>query len=70
MVHPGDIVFGDADGVVVIQPEGYEEMLVQAEAAAAREVEMRKKFAEGIPSLKSVDRLLEADVPGFIAKNR
>ena len=70
VVHPGDIVFGDADGVVVIQPEGYEEMLVQAKAAAAREVEMRKKFAEGIPSLKSVDRLLEADVLGFIAKNR
>ena len=55
---------------MVIRPEGIEEMLVKAEAAAAREVEMRKKFAEGIPSLKSVDGLLAADVPAFIAEHR
>jgi len=69
-VNPGDIIFGDADGVVVMNPDNYEEYLINAEAAAQREIEMRKQFAEGKVLLNSVDGLLEADIPKVIADNR
>jgi regulator of RNase E activity RraA len=66
VVNPGDIVFGDADGVVVIPPDGYEPLLVKAEAAAIREVEMRKLFkAGGFPQI-DIERLSAANVPGII----
>jgi regulator of RNase E activity RraA len=65
-VRPGDIVFGDADGVVVIPPERYPELLAKAEASVAREVEMRKHFrAGGFPQI-NVERLFNADVMGMI----
>lgn len=67
VVHPGDIIFGDADGVVVLPPEGYEDMLVKAEEAAAREVVMRQKFDAGEgPLLKTVKPLDNADIAGMI----
>ncbi|WP_250227835.1 RraA family protein [Anaeropeptidivorans aminofermentans] len=69
-VNPGDIIFGDADGVVVMNPENYEEHLEKAEAAVKREVEMREKFARGEAALKSVDGLIEANIPGIIAEKR
>lgn len=69
-VNPGDIIFGDCDGIVVMNPEGYEEYLVKAEEAAEREHNMRKMFDKGEPMLKSVKGLLEADIPSIIAKNR
>jgi regulator of RNase E activity RraA len=66
VVNPGDIVFGDADGVVVIPPDGYEPLLVKAEAAAIREIEMRKMFkAGGFPQI-DIERLSAANVPGII----
>lgn len=69
-VKPGDIIYGDADGVVVMDPANYEEYLEMAEQAAAREIEMRKQFAEGKVLLKSVEGLMNADVAKFIADNR
>jgi regulator of RNase E activity RraA len=66
VVNPGDIVFGDADGVVVIPPDGYEPLLEKAEAAAKREVDMRKLFkAGGFPQI-DIERLSSANVPGII----
>lgn len=65
-IKPGDIIFGDADGVVVIPPDGYETLLVKAEAAAKREIEMRKLFkAGGFPKI-DLERLSSANVLGII----
>jgi regulator of RNase E activity RraA len=66
VVHPGDIVFGDADGVVVIPPDGYMDLLVKAEASVEREVELRKHFrAGGFPKI-NIERLHNTDVMGMI----
>jgi regulator of RNase E activity RraA len=48
-VRPGDWVFGDADGVVVIPPSLVEEVLVRAEAAEAHEALIRQDFTAGLP---------------------
>ena len=37
VVRPGDLVFGDGDGVVIVPPERLEEIIVLAEAAADME---------------------------------
>jgi 4-hydroxy-4-methyl-2-oxoglutarate aldolase len=48
-VNPGDWIFGDDDGVVVIPPNFVERILVAAEAAETREEAIRKDFAAGMP---------------------
>jgi 4-hydroxy-4-methyl-2-oxoglutarate aldolase len=48
-VYPGDYVFGDMDGVVVI-PQGLtEEILVESEKAVQRELKMRQALRKGMP---------------------
>lgn len=63
VVHPGDIVFGDADGVVVLPPTGYEEALRKAEAGKAREEAIRARYRAGLPSVVNIERLYAADLP-------
>ncbi|MFV0496649.1 MAG: RraA family protein [Candidatus Fimivivens sp.] len=46
-VTPGDIIFGDADGVIVIPPERLEYLLEKAEKANIDEAEMKAEFREG-----------------------
>ena len=48
-VRPGDWVYGDADGVVIIAPDRVEEVLLRAEAAEAHEALIRQDFAAGMP---------------------
>jgi regulator of RNase E activity RraA len=48
-IDPGDWLFGDADGVVVIPPDLVEEILVAAETAEAREEAIRQDFDAGMP---------------------
>lgn len=63
VVHPGDLVFGDADGVVVMEPTGYEEKLIRAEEATRREIAMRAKFdTEEPPKARPVGPLMEHDL--------
>lgn len=69
-VKPGDIVFGDADGVVVMHPDNYEEFLQKAEVAAQREIIMREQFEKGEIKLPSVNHLIETNIPAIIAENR
>jgi regulator of RNase E activity RraA len=65
-VHPGDLILGDADGVVVVPPEEAETVLLKAEAALAREAEIKRLIkTTGYFSL-DIDKLLEADVPAYI----
>lgn len=47
IVNPGDIIFGDADGVVVIPEDEFEDRLQMGEAATAREGILFAKIAEG-----------------------
>jgi 4-hydroxy-4-methyl-2-oxoglutarate aldolase len=66
VVRPGDIVFGDADGVVVVPPEGFLSMLLKAEEQVVREVEMRRHFkAGGFPRI-DIERLSSSNVMGII----
>lgn len=63
VVHPGDLVFGDADGVVVMEPEGYEEKLARAEEATQREIAMRAKFkTDEPPKARPVGPLMDHDL--------
>lgn len=66
VVHPGDIVFGDADGVLVMPPDDFEEALSKAEASIANEVELRKHFKNGGFAKINIDRLWDADVLGML----
>ncbi len=70
VVHPGDIILGDCDGLVVMPSEGYEEMLERAEAMAAREAKMRAAYESGQPlpasGRPSVKVLEEANVQAII----
>ena len=66
VVHPGDIVFGDADGVVVIPPDNYMELLVKAEEAVGREVELRRHFRAGGSFKINVEKLWNTDVMAMI----
>ena len=46
-VSPGDLIFGDDDGVVAVSPEILEEVLIKAEKKAAGEDARIKEIAEG-----------------------
>jgi regulator of RNase E activity RraA len=47
-IDPGDWIFGDADGVVVIPPDLVEDILMDAEAAETREEAIRQDFDAGM----------------------
>jgi 4-hydroxy-4-methyl-2-oxoglutarate aldolase len=49
VVHPGDFIFGDADGVVVIPRDLTLEVLAAAEDVCARESGMREDLRRGVP---------------------
>ncbi len=66
-VRPDDIIFGDADGVVVLPREGFEDALVKAEQNIAREPALREKLLAGGLLSTDIFKLLDADVPGYIA---
>ena len=61
VVHPGDIILGDCDGVVVLPSKGYEAMLERAELMAERESAMRAEYEAGripegvFPPIKDLD---------------
>lgn len=50
-VHPGDIVVGDDDGVVVIPGDAAEEVLTKVAAVAAREESIRARIHAGETTL-------------------
>jgi 4-hydroxy-4-methyl-2-oxoglutarate aldolase len=51
-VHPGDIVVGDDDGVVVIPGDAAEEVLTKVAAVAAREESIRARIHAGETTLE------------------
>lgn len=48
VVNPGDIIFGDRDGIVVIPPDQLEDLLEKAEAMDEREVINKGKLRSGV----------------------
>jgi 4-hydroxy-4-methyl-2-oxoglutarate aldolase len=46
-VNPGDLVVGDADGVIAIPPSHVETAVSNAEARMAKEAEVKRKLDEG-----------------------
>jgi len=48
VINPGDFVFGDNDGVVIIPKDIILEVLVQAEDVYARESGMRRELRQGV----------------------
>ncbi|MEL7647954.1 MAG: RraA family protein [Sedimentibacter sp.] len=68
VVNPGDIIFGDADGVIVIPPDNYEELLEKAEEATRAEFKTKKLIEETGFVSTNVDRLFETDVLAIIAE--
>lgn len=71
IVNPGDIVFGDADGVIVLPPDGYEDALAKAEASVAAEVTQRQMFGKGqLPPDWDITRLFETDTVPMLLELR
>lgn len=52
MVHPGDIIFGDCDGVVVVPKKYEDEVFKKALAKYDREIEIKKLLQEGKTTLE------------------
>lgn len=70
VVHSGDIIFGDADGVIVV-PDDYEHLLALAEQMTANEKRRAERVAnEGYRFLRrddvDVEKFFEADMEGAI----
>ncbi len=65
-INKGDMVFGDADGVIVFQEEGCEELLIKAEESVAREVGLRDHFKAGGLMKINIDRLIESNPMDYI----
>lgn len=65
VVCPGDIIFGDADGVIVAKPDGFEELVDRAIADDEEEDELRKILVDG-KSYGDMIRLDEAIHDDFL----
>ncbi|NNF78789.1 MAG: 4-hydroxy-4-methyl-2-oxoglutarate aldolase [Rhizobiales bacterium] len=66
VVHTGDIVVGDRDGVVVLPAEGWSEALDLARQRDAREEEVRRKLMAGETTVSLMglsDDLIDINMP-------
>jgi len=57
LVRPGDWIFGDVDGVVVVPIEMVEDVIAEAEDRAAREATMRTELEAGAKPSEAYARL-------------
>lgn len=56
LIHPGDWVFGDVDGVVVAPADVVEDVLAESEAKVAKEELMRQDLARGLSVTEAFER--------------
>jgi len=63
VVNPGDIIFGDDNGVIVIPPKKAEELLLKAEEADKKEEKLRAIYEQGkyVDLSPNLDALVETD---------
>lgn len=55
-VSPGDLVFGEYEGIVVVPQEHAESVLLKAEEITAAEGKVREEVSSGVAPLDSLDR--------------
>ncbi len=60
VIHPGDIVIGDSDGVLSVPIDGAEEILQATEAKSAAEITQMAAIEAGTNDRSWVDRALKA----------
>ena len=58
-VHPGDIIVGDADGLVAVRQSDAQRILASAKAILAKETAAMKNFLAGTADRKWVDQALK-----------
>lgn len=70
VVRPGDIVYGDLDGVICAPPDQFEALVKHAKEMDATEVVLRKTFAAGgyIDEFVNLEKLVKVGVKGAIAE--
>ena len=56
LIQPGDLIFGDMDGVLVIPPAVEQEVMQEALDKVAGEKRVRKEIEEGSTSTAVFDR--------------
>jgi 4-hydroxy-4-methyl-2-oxoglutarate aldolase len=56
IVHPGDFILGDADGVIAIPGSKVTEVLDEAEALTRTEVLIRRELAQGLTLQQALDK--------------
>ena len=55
IVHPGDFVLGDEDGIIIIPAAYIEEVLSEAERMTASEIEIRRALQSGMSLTEALD---------------
>ena len=55
-IHPGDVVIGEFDGVLVVPAADAERVLLKAEEIVAAEGRVRAEMRAGVPPLDSLER--------------
>lgn len=55
-IHPGDIIFGDIDGVIVVPRDIAYDVLLRAEEIARSEGQLKQWVEEGLPATEIVKR--------------
>ena len=60
-IHPGDIVFGDCDGIVVVRKEDEDEVFAKAEQKFQKEIKIVEQLKAGKSTLEifGFDKLIE-----------
>ena len=60
-VEPGDIIFGDCDGVIVVPQEREDEVFAKALKKYEYEIEVREKLLSGMTTMEvyGFDKLVE-----------
>ena len=58
VVHPGDLVIGDADGLLALRPEEAETVIGHAEAQLAKESEIMASIEDGTLDRAWVDQMM------------
>ena len=56
VIHPGDVVIGEFDGILVVPKEQAERVLLRAEEIVASEEQVRREVAAGGTPMESFDR--------------
>lgn len=66
MVHAGDVVIGDRDGITIIPQADLDRLLPRIDAILKAEVESQKKIRSGFTNLGGIEDLLQSSKVRFV----